>query len=88
MPDYRRVILTGRINGLPAQILLDSGVGGVILNKDFAAALKLRLVGGVTGVGVMGPTPGELVEGVRISFDSLTVNAPRDLIRPVRMTRR
>jgi hypothetical protein len=76
MPDFRRVIIAGRINGLPAQFLLDSGIGGLVLNKDFAAALKLRTVGSVTGISVASRTQGQVVEGVRISFDNLTIVTP------------
>jgi hypothetical protein len=76
MPDFRRVIIAGRINGLPAQFLLDSGVGGLVIDKDFAAALKLRSVGGITGVSLMGRAHGEVVEGVLIAFDNLTIHTP------------
>jgi predicted aspartyl protease len=76
MPDFRRLIVTGRINGVPAKILLDSGVGGLVLNKDLAATFRLRHIGNVTGVGVTGLVQGQLVEGVAISFDNLTINTP------------
>jgi predicted aspartyl protease len=76
MPDFRRVIVSGRINGVPARILLDSGVSGLVISKDLAAALRLRHIGTVVGVGVTGAVQGQLVEGVVVSLDNLTIKTP------------
>ncbi len=74
-PDDRRIILSGKINGVAAQMLLDTGVGNLVLSKDFAAKLNLHRVGTVTGVGVARQVQGEVVEPVQISLDTLTVEA-------------
>jgi Aspartyl protease/PDZ domain len=77
MPDFRRIMLLGKINDAPAQFLLDSGVGALVLDHDFAAALRLHTIDSVTGVGVTGHVNAQAAEGVHISFGDLSINAPR-----------
>ncbi len=74
MPDYRRVILPARINGKSVKVLLDSGIGSTILSKSLAEDLGLRKLGSVHGVGVTGTAQGQVVEGVTISFDNLSIS--------------
>jgi hypothetical protein len=74
MPDFRRIIISGRINDVPAKILLDSGLGRFVIGKDLAATLGLREVGNVAALGVTGTVQGKAFEGVRITFDNLTIH--------------
>lgn len=76
MPDARHIILHGKVNNVAGLILLDSGVGAVVLSEDIAAALNLHTVGNLTGVGISGRASGQETEGVRIAFDNLTINTP------------
>ncbi len=76
MPDSERITLTGKINQAPVKILIDSGVGGLVLDNGLAAALNLHSIGSVTGVGVAGQVKGEVAEAVQVAFDNLTIDAP------------
>jgi hypothetical protein len=73
MPDYRRVILPARINGRAVKVLLDSGIGHLILDGSLAEDLGLRKLGSVNGVGVTGVAHGKVVEGVSVAFDNLSI---------------
>jgi hypothetical protein len=74
MPDFRRMIINGRINDVPAKILLDSGLGRFVIGKDLAVTLGLREIGNVAALGVTGTVQGKEFEGVRIAFDNLTIH--------------
>jgi hypothetical protein len=55
-------------------------LGGLVPNKAFAETLGLRLASSLTGVRVAGQAQGGIAEGVRISFDNLTVDAPEPML--------
>ena len=77
MPDYRRVILPARINGRAVKVLLDSGIGSLILDGSLAEDLGLKKLGNVNGVGVTGIAQGQLVEGVTLSLDNLSIGTSK-----------
>ncbi|MHB1207212.1 MAG: retropepsin-like aspartic protease [Rhodospirillaceae bacterium] len=69
MPDLRHIILAGTINGRPARIMLDSGVGTFALTRTYAAGLGLSPAGYIHGAG---GGAGQRTDGLRVGFANLT----------------
>jgi hypothetical protein len=73
MPDLRHIIVAGTVNGRPARIMLDSGVGTFTLTRAYAESLGLSPTGYIYGAGVGGGAEGQRAGSVRIGFENLTV---------------
>jgi hypothetical protein len=80
MPDNRHIVLAAELNGVSVEILLDSGVGGLVLDKEISDKLGLKARHAFTGIGVTGTAQGAVAQGVIIALGNLTVRAPQTTI--------
>lgn len=69
-----RIVLSGRINGMDTEMMLDSGAGVTTLDKAYAQ--KIGLTGGqkITAQGVGGTQEAELFQGVTIEAGNLRLS--------------
>lgn len=77
MPDNQRIVLAVKINGMPAHVMLDSGVGTSALSQELAMKLGLRATGSLNSYGFTGQVNSQISEGVQISIEEMTINTPR-----------
>ncbi len=69
----RWIYLRGSVNGIATEILLDSGAGMTVLDREFAERAGLRAEGAVAARGTGGVTEAGMVEGVTLGIGDLTV---------------
>ena len=69
-----RIVLSGRINGVATQMMLDSGAGITTLDKKFAERIGLKAGMKVTAQGSGGTDEGELVTGATIEAGNLKLS--------------
>ena len=70
----RRVFLPARINGVAGEVMLDSGVSGVVIDTAYARSLGLSSGRDLTAFGMAGSTSGSIArEDVTLELGSLTV---------------
>jgi hypothetical protein len=70
-----QIYLPAQVNGVAAQGWIDSGASALILGRDFAERLRLKLSGAVKGHGVTGSTQGVLARGpIEVRVGSLVLN--------------
>lgn len=60
IPDGRHIIVNATI-GQPVELILDSGVGDLVLANTLAEKLRLPRIGTVTGMGMTGEAQGQVV---------------------------
>jgi predicted aspartyl protease len=80
MPDGRHIVLTAQLNGVAADVVLDSGAGGIVLDRGLADRLGLKAQQGFTAVGVTGSAQGAVAQGVTITLNNLTVRTSQSTI--------
>jgi hypothetical protein len=73
MPNLRRIVLPGKINGAAANIILDSGVGTFVIDEALAARLHLRKTGAARAVGITDTAGGTRVSGLTVDFGAMTL---------------
>lgn len=69
----RYIYLKGKVDGVPVDILLDSGAGMTVLDTAMAAKLGRESKGAMPAQGVGGTTTAGLVEGITIEVGELTL---------------
>lgn len=69
----RYIVLRGAVNGVPCDILLDSGAGMTVLDKAFAETVGLRAEGAIAAQGTGGRTEAGLVDGVTLTVGALEI---------------
>lgn len=67
----RFIYLQGRVNGVPTDILLDSGAGITVLDQAMVAKLGLEASGALPAQGVGGTTTAGVIEGVTLELGEL-----------------
>lgn len=69
----RYVFLSGAVNGVPTDIVLDSGAGMTVLDRALARKLKLRVEGELEARGTGGNVGAGLVSGVTVTLAGMEV---------------
>lgn len=69
----RYIVLRGAVNGVPADILLDSGAGMTVLDEAFARTAGLTAEGAIAAQGTGGRTEAGLVGGVTLTVGELEI---------------
>lgn len=78
--DDRRIFLPARINGVAGEVMLDSGVSGVVLDAAYARSLGLAQGRALTAFGLSGSVSGSIArDDVTVEIGSLIVN-PRQVM--------
>jgi len=76
MPDLRRIILAGCINGVPAQVMLDTGAGSFAISQAFAARLKMPTSDRFQVAGLTHEAHGLHLGGVQVAFANMRLDVP------------
>ena len=66
-----RIFIPARINGVPAQIMLDSGASQTVLDARFVKTLRVKGTGHFTGQGAGGSAAYEVLHGVNIELGAI-----------------
>lgn len=69
-----RIILNGRINGTDTSMILDSGAGVTVMDRDFAQRIGLKKGIAMSAQGVGGRQQGELVQDVTVEVGNLKLS--------------
>ncbi len=70
-----RIYIPAKVNGVPVEVLLDSGAETTILDTSFAQRIGSKSVGSVTAVGTGGEDQAGLANDVTITIGNITLNA-------------
>ena len=69
-----RIILNGRVNGTDTPMILDSGAGVTVMDRDFAQRIGLKKGISMSAQGVGGRQQGELVQDVTVEVGNLKLS--------------